>query len=221
PPAANPGARTAPTPPSTSGASPTGSTPPSSDPRTNSPVGAAIAAMLLAENIAAIAAPTCIRVEHRWSAASSGATLIYMRQHHSSDLRRGRFSEQGRVYLVTFTTQGRQRHVEQWQLAHAAARSLGALESWGDSRLLCWVLMPDHWHGLLGLGESANLSRTAGRAKASATRDVRVAVGMRVSVWSRHIHNRGMRKDEDMRTAARYIGANPLRAGLVERVADY
>ena len=144
-----------------------------------------------------------------------------MRQHHSSDLRRGRFSEQGRVYLVTFTTQGRHRLFEQWPPAHAAARSLGALESWGDSRLICWVLMPNHWHGLLQLGESSNLSRTVGRAKALATRGVREAVGTRVSVWSRNFHDRGMRKDEDLRTAARYIVANPLRAGLVERVADY
>jgi hypothetical protein len=30
-----------------------------------------------------------------------------------------------------------------------------------------------------------------------------------------------MRKDQDLQVAARYIVANPLRAGLVKRVGDY
>ncbi len=34
-------------------------------------------------------------------------------------------------------------------------------------------------------------------------------------------HDRAMRKEEDLKAAARYIVANPLRAGLVERCGDY
>jgi hypothetical protein len=30
-----------------------------------------------------------------------------------------------------------------------------------------------------------------------------------------------LRKDEDLQTVARYIVANPLRAGLVEKIGDY
>ena len=34
-------------------------------------------------------------------------------------------------------------------------------------------------------------------------------------------HDRALRRDEDLLAVARYIVANPLRAGLVRRVGDY
>ncbi|MBB4592801.1 hypothetical protein FHR61_000481 [Xanthomonas arboricola] len=37
---------------------------------------------------------------------------------------------------------------------------------------------------------------------------------------ARH-HDRALRKDDDLRIVARYLIANPLRAGMVERVGDY
>ena len=40
-------------------------------------------------------------------------------------------------------------------------------------------------------------------------------------VWKPAYHDRALRRDEDSRVAARYLIANPLRAGLVTRIADY
>jgi hypothetical protein len=40
-------------------------------------------------------------------------------------------------------------------------------------------------------------------------------------VWDRGFHDHALRRDEDMRNVARYIVANPLRAGLVGNVLDY
>ncbi len=34
-------------------------------------------------------------------------------------------------------------------------------------------------------------------------------------------HGRSLRKDEDLVHLARYVVANPVRAGLVERLGDY
>jgi hypothetical protein len=40
-------------------------------------------------------------------------------------------------------------------------------------------------------------------------------------VWKPGFHDRALRHEDSMVDAARYIVANPLRAGLVERVGDY
>ena len=71
----------------------------------------------------------------------------------SHRLRIGRFSKPGGVYLVTFTTFDRLPFFADFGDARTASRTLAAPSSWPHARLLAWVLMPDHWHGLIELGE--------------------------------------------------------------------
>ena len=40
-------------------------------------------------------------------------------------------------------------------------------------------------------------------------------------IWQKGYHDRAVRSEEDLRNVARYIVANPLRAGLVKRLGDY
>ncbi|MFB6261862.1 MAG: transposase, partial [Thiohalorhabdaceae bacterium] len=40
-------------------------------------------------------------------------------------------------------------------------------------------------------------------------------------VWQPGFHDRAIRREEDLEAVARYVVANPLRAGLVDRIADY
>ena len=40
-------------------------------------------------------------------------------------------------------------------------------------------------------------------------------------VWQSTYHDHGRRDDEDLRETARYVVANPLRAGLVRSIGDY
>jgi putative transposase len=144
-----------------------------------------------------------------------------MPQPASHRLRTGRHSEPGRIYLVTFTTRGRLRRFCDWERARTAASALAAEASWPTARLLCWVLMPDHWHGLVQLEGGENLGRVVGRAKAVTTRALREAGLANASPWARSFHDHGLRREENMRRMARYIVANPVRAGLVRRVGDY
>jgi hypothetical protein len=39
--------------------------------------------------------------------------------------------------------------------------------------------------------------------------------------WAAAYHDHALRADEDLRVVARYIVANPLRAHLVEHIANY
>jgi len=40
-------------------------------------------------------------------------------------------------------------------------------------------------------------------------------------IWQDGFHDHALRREEDLKATARYIVANPLRAGLVERIGDY
>jgi REP element-mobilizing transposase RayT len=40
-------------------------------------------------------------------------------------------------------------------------------------------------------------------------------------VWQKGYHDRAVRREDDLQSIARYVVANPLRAGLVRRVGDY
>ena len=88
-------------------------------------------------------------------------------------------------------------------------------------QLLCWVLMPDHWHGLLQLKEGECLQRQVLLIKSHTAKASNRAQSRTGSVWARAFHDRALRRDEDLFKAARYLVANPVRAGLVSRVADY
>ena len=136
-------------------------------------------------------------------------------------LRAGRCTESGRIYLVTAVTCERQRLFEDWRCAWAAAACLSDPATWGCARLLCWVLMPDHWHGLLQLEGDGPLSSVMQNAKGRMARAVNLARGRGGTVWMPGFHDRALRQERQLLPAARYIVANPLRAGLVDRLGRY
>ncbi|MEO8407906.1 MAG: transposase [Oxalobacteraceae bacterium] len=144
---------------------------------------------------------------------------------HSSEghaaLRHGRVSMTGQIYHVSTTTIGRCRLFDDFIVGCAAARCFESSVSLGDAQMLAWVLMPDHVHWLIGLGEKITLDALVSRLKATSARNVNQAISRTGAVWARAYHDHALRRDEDVASVARYIVANPLRAGLVESVAHY
>ena len=93
-------------------------------------------------------------------------------------------------------------------------------KTWGDACPLCWVLMPDHWHGLVELGERDDLSFVMNCFKSVTSKCIQQPEQV-TRIWARGFHDHALRGDEDIHAAARYIIANPLRAKLVDRAGDY
>lgn len=136
-------------------------------------------------------------------------------------LRRGRRSLAGHAYLVTFTTARRRALFADWRLGALAAATLADPAQWQASRLLAWVLMPDHWHGLFVLGAGDTLPRRIGWLKAESARRLGIAFPDAGPIWARAYHDRAVRADEDLRHVARYVICNPMRARLVQQVGDF
>ena len=135
-------------------------------------------------------------------------------------LRKGRHSQPGGIYLVTFTTAARRPLFVDFDVACAASRTFESSATAEAAALLCWVLMPDHFHGLLRLEGARSLSQVVQRLK-SRSSFACAAAGTTPPVWARAFHDHALRQEEDLLGTARYIVANPIRAGMVERAIEY
>jgi putative transposase len=137
------------------------------------------------------------------------------------NLRVGRVSEDGRAYLVTTVTRDRLSLFADLHLARLAIRELRACDEAGLCNTLAFVFMPDHLHWLLQL-TSATLPDLLRRYKSrsgGAINRHRGTPGM--AVWQAGFHDHALRDGEDLQHIARYIVANPMRAGLAGSVREY
>ena len=91
----------------------------------------------------------------------------------------------------------------------------------GNADTLSYVVMPDHVHWLMQLTGRKNLSITVGNVKAISAKKTNILLGRTGPIWQTGFHDRAIRKEEDLPAVARYIVANPIRAGLVKRAGDY
>ncbi|MCP5141194.1 MAG: transposase [Gammaproteobacteria bacterium] len=137
-----------------------------------------------------------------------------MRPGHRA-LRRGRVSLPNQAYLVTTVTAGRLPVFADLYAGRRVVREMRRLHMAGTVESLAFVVMHDHLHWLFTLPDGARLSRVVQLLKGRSARNLGAAI------WQRGYHDHAIRKDEDLQATARYIVANPLRAGLVERIGDY
>ncbi len=204
--------------------------------KVNEHVGAALAAkgVELAPNaIAAEAAPTGGKVNEHVGAALAAkgvelapntiaAEAAPTGFGHAGDLRKGRWSGAHQAYLITTVTHRRERLFEEPVCARAVIHALRHATEQGFAHTHAFVVMPDHLHWLMSLGEEIGLSATVGRVKGTSARWINSALNRTgLAVWQPGFHDHALRTEEDVRGIARYVVANPLRAGLVAQVGDY
>lgn len=146
-----------------------------------------------------------------------------------SDYRRAR--EQGAYYFFTLTTEQRQPVLTQPRLREALRLAIVQVRQRYPFTIAGWVLLPDHLHCLwqLPAGDAdfglrwslikrltnQALPRTPGAI--SLSRCLRRESGL----WQRRFWEHRIRDEEDYRRHLDYLHWNPVRHGLVERVADW
>ena len=134
-------------------------------------------------------------------------------------LRIGRVSEPGRIYLITCVCHRRQPVFSDWRFGRCAVRALMSTDNQASS--LAFVVMPDHLHWLMQLQPGSNLSRAVQKMKGLTSQGLKAEGCTTLPVWQRGFHDHALRREEDIREVARYVVANPLRAGLVDSIGDY
>jgi REP element-mobilizing transposase RayT len=137
-----------------------------------------------------------------------------------NDLRKGRFSQPGQEYLITCVTWRRHPWFHDFHLARLLIQTMRQSEEKGFLSWFAWVVMPDHFHALVRL-EQQTLSRVIGRFKGYSAHALNHVLGRTGRFWQPGFHDHALRREEDRLEVARYLVANPLRAGLVRSVRDY
>ncbi|MEX1080588.1 MAG: transposase [Halofilum sp. (in: g-proteobacteria)] len=127
-----------------------------------------------------------------------------------SDLRKGRRSIAHQEYLITTVCLDR-RPVFSTE-ANTAAFSEQIHQ---DPHWLAWVLMPDHFHGLLRLSEGESLSEIVRALKGRTAREIADLH------WQPNFYDHALRAEEDRLAIARYLLGNPIRAGIVSSLREY
>ncbi len=135
---------------------------------------------------------------------------------HANKLRHGRFSEPHRIYLVTTVTHGRQPVFNDLWAARTLIHTLRNAQNLKHADTLAFVVMPDHLHWLMQLGERLSLSRVMGSVKSNAARQLGIS-----KLWQPGFHDHALRREEDLADLARYIIMNPVRAEMVDKVGHY
>ena len=141
-------------------------------------------------------------------------------QPHTKSLRVGRTSLPNQLYLITTVTEMRASTFADFETALAVARSIHAGAA-APSRLWCWVLMPDHWHGVVELDETDTLASMMRRFKARTAKATNQSRQSAARVWQKGYHDHALRATEELLGVARYVVANPVRAGIVRRIRDH
>jgi len=146
---------------------------------------------------------------------------------HSKDLRKGRYSQQNQSYLVTSVTYQRQKLFADFDLGRMVVLVLRHQHELGNVQSLAFVVMPDHFHWLFTLQNDNTLAKVMQQVKgrsAALIQKIRRERGdtiLHSALWQNGYHDHALRKEGDLQHIARYIVANPLRAGLVDKIGDY
>lgn len=135
-------------------------------------------------------------------------------------LRKGRYTQKGGIYHITVCTWKKMPYFREFAAGMVVAKNL----SKSDPKLetLCYVVMPDHFHWLFQISGIDSLSALVQKLKSVTTKELREAgLAGPYPVWQKGFYDHALRQEEDVVNVARYIVANPIRAGLVRSVREY
>ncbi|MDO6693217.1 transposase [Aliiglaciecola sp. 3_MG-2023] len=136
-------------------------------------------------------------------------------------LTKGRRSIIGQVYLITACTKHREPLFIQFTLARIVVACMKKSQQRGKIQFLSWVIMPDHVHFLMSLEGDSSLSEVIGYIKGTTSHQICKRLNRKGGIWQAGFHDHAIRKEENIIEAARYIVANPLRAGIVKSLKQY
>lgn len=124
-------------------------------------------------------------------------------------------------YFVTTNSAGRIPLFADSDIASVVIQALYQIRSQGRIKLHAFALMPDHLHFVATLTAGRSLSEVMHSLKSYTAKEINRRMGSRGKVWQSGFYSHGVRNEEDLLEKAKYIAANPIRAGLCEAPEEY
>ena len=139
----------------------------------------------------------------------------------SQNLRKNRASTPFHYYSVTTVSHQRKAIFNSIEVSQIITNNMNKLDNEQASKTICFVLMPDHIHWLFQLQDKLPLFRTIQYFKGRCAREIKIITPDVHKIWQKGYFEHCVRDEKDLIKQARYIVANPLRAGLVKKIGDY
>jgi REP element-mobilizing transposase RayT len=107
-----------------------------------------------------------------------------MRIYHGADLRKGRFSETERPYLITTVTRDRRPLFCDWRIGRLLVAELRTATENRFAETMAWVVMPDHLHWLM-VPCSEPVDAVIRRVKSHSARTINQHMGSNGPLWQK------------------------------------
>ncbi len=143
-----------------------------------------------------------------------------MTEHHSTELRKGRYSHSGYIYMTTIVTHQREKHFASWEIGRLLCNEIKELHENNNVQSLAWVIMPEHCHWLFEL-RNIGLAKCMLKFKSRSAITLNRHLQRNGRIWQPGYYERAMRDENEITQAAQYIINNPVRRGLVNNIHDY
>ena len=136
---------------------------------------------------------------------------------HRSSLRKGRMSLPGCAYFITKCVEDYDTKVlARPGCAGIVIESLEWLANENIAHICGLVVMPNHYHTVVGLGEVKSLQGIMESIGKYTARRINRILGRSGSFWEEGFHDHLIRDRQDFEDILLYMHYNPVRAGLVE-----
>lgn len=121
---------------------------------------------------------------------------------------------------ITICTKDREDIFAKKKMAKAFLNLLREYSDKSEIPVYAYCIMPDHVHSLISASSKKGIVEFVREIKSLSTR-LLWKYGYTGKIWQTSFYDHFLRKHEDLKTTARYIINNPVRAGLVERWDNY
>ncbi len=136
-------------------------------------------------------------------------------------LRKGRRSLSHQIYFISTFKDSKAARLDNELCFRVILGVLDRLEREEICEWFAFVVMPDHIHLVVRLGENINLSEMVKRLKGASAVEINKRRGVKGALWYKGFHDRMVREHEKVSSYVRYVCENPVRKGLVREASEW
>ena len=142
-------------------------------------------------------------------------------KYRNHELRKGRASIPGAYYHIIINTHQRQQLLVDDAVASIIFKTFDWLEAKRRIRWLCIMIMPDHLHTVIELGDGQTLAKVMHSLKLFTARRINKHLSRGGMFWQHGYSDWAIRTENRLNTVLHYCYANPVREGIVKSAGDY
>ena len=147
--------------------------------------------------------------------------MTTLSKYRSGNRSKGRVSIPGAYYHIIICTHQRQKILANNTIASIIFDTFDWLETENRLEWICVMVMPDHIHAVIKLGEAQTLSKVLHSLKLFTARQINEHLSRKGTLWQKGYTDWGIRTEATLNKTIHYCYMNPVREGIVASSRGY